>query len=151
TAAFWKALSETVMPINTEHLNRCIQTLESALALLRQYEPDSIEYEVFRNSAVKGFELTLEVCGKLLRKTLKPYFASPKAVDSLMFKDLFRHAAKHGILSVEEVERWLNYRDNRNTTAHDYGKGFAEETLTLLPEFIADAKRLEEKMSHAGA
>jgi len=137
------------MSINTEHLKRCIQTLEIALSMLRQNDPESLEYEVFRNSAVKGFELTLEICGKLLRKDLKPFFASPKAVDSLIFKDLFRHAAKHGILSVEEVERWLNYRDNRDNTAHDYGEGFAEETLTLLPDFIEDAKRLEKRLSHA--
>jgi hypothetical protein len=45
------------------------------------------------------------------------------------------------------------YRDNRNNTAHDYGVGFAEETLTLLPEFLADARRVEatlrEKFGHA--
>ncbi len=31
---------------------------------------------------------------------------------------------------------------NRNITAHDYGEGFAETTLELLPDFIADAKTL---------
>jgi len=29
------------------------------------------------------------------------------------------------------------YCDNRNKTAHDYGIGFAEETLKLLPDFVA--------------
>ena len=38
----------------------------------------------------------------------------------------------------------MKYRDNRNTTAHDYGVGFAEETLTLLPSFISDALDLVE-------
>ena len=33
-------------------------------------------------------------------------------------------------------------RDNRNDTAHQYGEGFAETTLKLLPQFIADAKEL---------
>ena len=33
--------------------------------------------------------------------------------------------------------------DNRNNTAHDYGEGFAKETLILLPGFIADVKKLE--------
>ena len=31
---------------------------------------------------------------------------------------------------------------NHNDTAHDYGEGFAETTLKLLPGFIADAKTL---------
>lgn len=34
------------------------------------------------------------------------------------------------------------YRDNRNNTAHDYGVNFAEETMVLLPQFIADASDL---------
>ena len=41
-----------------------------------------------------------------------------------------------------EVERWFEYRDNRNDTAHDYGLVFAETTLKLLPTFLADAKAL---------
>lgn len=137
------------MKLNTEHLGRCIQTLESSLELLQRSEPKSIDYEVFRNATVKGFELALEAAGRLLRKTLKPYFAGGRAVDKLYFKDLFRHAAKHGLLSTEEVERWFAYRDNRNTNAHDYGEKFAEETLRLLPGFIADAKLLKERLDHA--
>lgn len=136
--------------LNTEHLKRCIRTLENALCLLNQSDPDSVDYEIYRNASVKGFELALETSGKLLRKALKPYFATSKAVDVLAFKDIFRHAAKHGLLNVEEVERWLRYRDNRNTTAHDYGKGFAEETLALLPDFVIDAKRLQEVLGHEG-
>ncbi len=30
----------------------------------------------------------------------------------------------------------------RNTTAHDYGLAFAEDTLKVLPQFIMDAKSL---------
>ena len=50
---------------------------------------------------------------------------------------------------MEEVERWFDYRDNRNVTAHDYGEGFAEETMALLPGFVADAKTLREKLDRA--
>jgi nucleotidyltransferase substrate binding protein (TIGR01987 family) len=131
------------MPLNTEHLARCILTLEKSLELLQSAEAGSIQYEIYRNAVVKGFELTLETAGKLLKKALKPYFASNRAVDELTFKDLFRSAAKHGLMSVEEVERWFAYRNNRNSTAHDYGIKFAEETLKLISPFIEDAKRLE--------
>ena len=60
----------------------------------------------------------------------------------MAFRDLFRHAAKHGLMQPEAVERWLAYRDNRNDTAHNYGEDFAEATLNLLPDFVADAKAL---------
>jgi hypothetical protein len=73
----------------------------------------------------------------------------------LTFKDVLRHAAKHGLLDSAAVERWFAYRDNRNNTAHDYGQGFAEETLLLLPDFIKDVRRVEktlrEKFGHADA
>ncbi len=137
------------MKLNTEHLDRCIQTLEGAVTRLTAEDEGSIEYDIFRNATIKGFELTLEMSGKLLKKALKPYFASPKAVDQLVFKDIFRNASKHGLLSLEEVERWMTYRDNRNTTAHDYGKEFVEKTLKLLPQFIADAKRLKQAIDDA--
>lgn len=133
----------SAMNLNTDHLQRCIRTLESSLALLNQANEDSIEYEVFRNAVVKGFELVLEISGKLLRKSLKAYDGSPKAVDELVYKDVLRHAGKHGLMGPEEIERWFAYRDNRNNTAHDYGEGFAQLTLALMPGFLDDARRIE--------
>jgi len=143
------------MHLSTKHLDRCILTLERSLAELRRAPVDSIEREIFRNATVKGFELTLETAGKLLRKGLKTYTGTPRAVDELTYKDVLRHAAKHGLLETSAVERWFAYRDNRNDTAHDYGESFAEETLALLPDFIADARRVEtalrEKFGHGNA
>lgn len=134
--------------LNTEYFARCIATLERAQSYLVEQAGDEGMYDIYRAACVKEFEIILEQSGKLLKKCLKPYFASPKAVDSLNFKDVFRHAAKYGLISLEEVERWMAYRDNRIETAHDYGEGFAEETLALLPQFIADAKRLNQAISN---
>ena len=131
------------MNLNTEHYARCIRTLETSLTQLEKAEPESIEYEIFRNAVVKGYELTLEIAGKLLRKALKAYTGRPREVDGLSYKDVLRHAAKHDLMTTDAVERWFVYRDNRNNTAHDYGVGFAEETLKLLPAFVADARTLE--------
>jgi hypothetical protein len=86
--------------------------------------------------------LSLETAGKLLRKALKAFEASPRTVDALVFNDVLRHAGKHGILSSAEVERWLAYRANRNSTAHDYGAGFANNTLQLLPTYLQDVRVL---------
>lgn len=144
----------TAMTLDTSHLRRCIETLEASLERLRAADPASVDYEVFRNAVVKGFELVLELSGKLLRKALKAYDGNPKAVDALFYKDVFRHAGKHGLLGIDEIEHWFAYRDNRNTTAHDYGEGFAQHTLTLMPDFLDDARRLEDtlrrKFGHDG-
>ena len=133
--------------MDTTFFNRCIMTLDKAYDMLRKSEQDSIEYEMYRSACVKEFEIILEQAGKLLRKCLKNFVHSPKAVDRLVFREVFRQAAQHDLLSLEETERWLIYRDNRNDTAHDYGKKFAENTLKLLPGFIADARSLEQAMT----
>jgi len=130
--------------LNTDYFVRCIATLNRAFDGLNQQPQDSDMYDIYRAACIKEFEIILEQTGKLLKKCLKPYFASNKQVDQLLFKDIFRQAAKHGLISLDETERWLVYRDNRNDTAHDYGEGFANETLRLLPQFIQDARRISE-------
>ena len=134
--------------LNTEHLQRLIDTLEQSIQLLEAQNPDSLLFEVYRNAVIKGYELSLETSAKLIKKCLKPYFANPREVDQLVFKDLFRHAGLHGFLTPEETKRWFDYRDNRNNTAHDYGIGFAEETLSLLPLFIKDLRTLKQRLDH---
>lgn len=132
------------MAISTEYLERCIETLEKSYDCIKTAKEGSIEYEMFRNSLVKSFEITLEQSAKLLRKRLTPYYATKKAVDTLTFKDLFRSAYNHSLISEEEVSRWMLYRDNRNNTAHDYGKAFAEQTLTLVDDFLKDVYHLKD-------
>jgi nucleotidyltransferase substrate binding protein (TIGR01987 family) len=118
--------------------------LQRAYNLLSKYDKEEIEYEIYRSAVIKEFEIILEQSGKLLKKVLKPYLHTNRAVDKLMFKDIFRQAGLHDLLSVDEVGRWLEYRDNRNSTSHDYGEFLANETLVIIEKFIVDVKRLIE-------
>ncbi len=72
--------------------------------------------------------------------------ATPRAVDALVFNDVLRQAGKHGLMDSDTVQRWLGYRANRNNTAHDYGEGFANQTLTLLPQYLVDVRDLAPKI-----
>lgn len=131
------------MALNVEHLLRTANTLEQALLALRQHSrPDDVMFDLFRNAAIKSFELSLETAGKLLRKALKAYSGNPRSVDALVFNDVLRQAGRHGLLDQSGVERWLAYRANRNNTAHDYGQDFANHTLTLLPDYLQDVRQL---------
>ena len=130
------------MNIDAAFLRRCLNALERALAGLEGRDRSDVLHDVFRAACVKEFELALEQAGKLLKLRLRPWFASNRAADSLAFKDVFRHAARHGLIDPEACERWFAYRDNRNATAHDYGERFAEITLKPLPGFLADARAL---------
>ncbi len=135
------------MVLNFDNLGRSIQTLSRSLFHLENSEPDSEDYEVYRNAVIKGFELTLETSGKLLRKVLGEYMANPQAVNNLVLKDVFRQAAHYNLMSLEEVERWFAYRDSRNNTAHDYGVEFAEKALKLIKNFLDDSRQLHQTLN----
>lgn len=135
------------MALNLDHLLRTAATLEQALVELGKVASDtSVLYDLYRNAAIKSFELSLETSGKLLRKALKAYGGSPRNVDALVFNEVLRHAGKHGIFDQAAVERWLAYRANRNSTAHDYGEEFANKTLKLLPDYLHDVRTLAAKL-----
>ena len=110
--------------LNTAYYARCFITLDKAFAALSVQAPDSVEYDIYRAACVKEFEIILEQSSKLLNI-----------------------AAKHSLIGLDEAERWMKYRDNRNDTAHDYGEDFANETLALLPTFLVDAARLQTVIS----
>ena len=101
--------------MDTTFFKRCIQTLDKAYYMVSQVEESSIEYDMYRSACVKEFEIILEQAGKLLRKCLKDFAHSPKMVDRMVFKDIFRQAAQHDLLTLGQAERWLEYRDGRNT------------------------------------
>ena len=139
------------MNINTDYLDRCIATLERAFDLLQDYRPGEIEYDLYRSACVKEFELIEEQCGSLLQKRLREYFASNREVDELHFKDIFRHAVKHALITSDQCERWLRYRDCRNNSAHRYGEDYAEEVLTALPAFITDAEAISRMIKQSAS
>lgn len=128
--------------INIEYLNKCIISLERAYQLLSQTEKNNIDYEIYRSATIKEFELCLEQSGKLLKVLLKKYFSKSSEVNTLTFKGIFKYGAKFNLLDEEEVERWCEYRDNRNGTTHEYGVNLAEKAILFIPEFIIDVKNI---------
>jgi len=128
--------------IDTTYLKTCNEALKRAYTLLKQSNEDSLEYEIYRSAVIKEFEIILEQSGKLLKKRLRVYFSSNKEADKLTFKDIFRHAGLHSLLSIDEVDRWLKYRDSRNQTSHEYGSNFANEVLEFIEEFVQDSIHL---------
>lgn len=66
------------MALNVEHLLRTADTLEQALlAIENQAKRSDVLFDLYRNAAIKSFELSLETAGKLLRKALKLMAAAP--------------------------------------------------------------------------
>ena len=132
--------------LDVTHFERCLDALDRGLELYQLAAPESVDADMFRSACVKEFELLVEVAGKLLKKRLRPYFASNQDVDRLTYKNVFRHAARYSLLPLEVVERWLRYRDIRNETAHEYGADYAEKAMTILPAFAVDARAVQQAL-----
>lgn len=131
------------MTIDATYLRSRIQRLETVLREIGTLNgKEDALYTMYRDACVEEFERVMEQSGKLLRKRLADWFASNRQADRLTFKDLFRHAARHDLLDIETVERWLIYRDNRSDEVNNSDEGFSANTLTLLPNFLEDAKAL---------
>ena len=128
------------MRLDTGYLDRSVAALESAFALLQAQEQGSVAADVYRAACVKEFEIVEEMCGSLMKKRLAPFFGANRDADRLSYKDVFRHAAKHILISADEAERWMRYRDVRNQAAHLYGARYADDALAVIPALIEDAK-----------
>ena len=127
---------------DTDFLECHVIRLEEALNdLLQQESMDSI-YEILRRACVKEFETIVERCGSLLLKRLRPFFSTDGQADGLSYRDVFRYAAQHGLITVQQCERWLNYWDHGDDISFPHGEDFPQTTLPLLRQFIEDAREL---------
>ena len=131
------------MGTDTTFFKECLDRLEVYCQLLDRDREDETARRLGRELCIERFEVALEQSGKLLRKTLRPWFASNRAADRLTFRDLFRHAAKHGLIDMDAAERWLNYRDSLNGSGEPDGADPAVvAAVERLPAFVADARAL---------
>ena len=104
------------MSTDTAFLRRCMFSLEVAVTDVGSLgDVDGGLRDVHRDACSERdrFERALKQTGKLLRKRFADYFVCNRHVDRSAFRDLFRHAAKHGLIEVDAAEGWLDDRDNR--------------------------------------
>ncbi len=117
-----------------ERIDDCINNLEKALCYL---EKQTVAAE---GAYSKSFEEAHEECGRLLKRRLREYFASNRQADRLHFRDIFRVAANHCLISLDEAERWLQYRNYRNSDEND--ECYIENIKAALPQFVEDVKAI---------
>jgi uncharacterized protein with HEPN domain len=59
-------------------------------------------------------------------------------------RQLFRLSAEHRLIG--DVDRWMEYHDARNETAHTYNENTAEDVFETAHRFLADAQGLLEAL-----
>ena len=122
----------------------CIKNLSNALVSLKEcnlkYEENKTsDLAVFLEDAcIKRFEYTLEIARKMMKKILKKIYAHPE--EELTVNNIFRFMQGYNFIS--DWERWRNYYEKRNNTAHEYNLEKSRELVSIIPQFIQDTEEL---------
>ncbi len=125
-----------------------ITNLENAYSTLKEcykdYEENqtSIFIQYIADSCVKRFEYTLETAWKLVKKILIQKYG--KTDSELTMNNIFRFMQGYGY--AENWERWRNYYEKRNNTAHEYNLVKARTLIDLVPDFLKDTEILISKL-----
>lgn len=125
-------------------LKKAINSLEETLKrsnddkLMSQL--DDITQMAIKSGAIKNFEFTYELCWKFMQRWIKENGIAEEAEFPRTRKELFRMAAKHGL--IEKSENWFEYGNARNLTSHTYDDEKAKEIYTVTFNFLKDAKYL---------
>jgi nucleotidyltransferase substrate binding protein (TIGR01987 family) len=115
-------------------LKKALNRLKEALAA-----PKS---DIVRDSVIQRFEFTVELSWKVLQRYLK----SSGVGELLTPKNVFREAAKLGI--VKDPEAWIKFIDARNLSSHTYNESLAEEVYSsalLLPPYAEELVQIIEQ------
>lgn len=124
------------MKIDYSSLNLAITSLEKAINRSQGAKDD----EELRDAVIQRFEYTYELCWKMLKRRLESDHPNPAEIDGMSFPVLMREGAQRGL--IDNVESWMEYREQRNITAHTYDKKKAQSVYQSALMFIDDARQL---------
>jgi len=90
--------------------------------------------EYIKDSCVKRFEYTYETAKKIMNKYLKKEF--DKTEQDLTINNIFRQM--YGLSLISSFENWVDYREKRNDTSHEYSQEKSGAIIEIIPRFLAD-------------
>lgn len=128
------------MPLDLSSFRKALASLARAIARSQQ----SLHDEELRDAVIQRFEFTFELAWKTMKRQLEQEVAEPASVDRLGFHDLLREAAERGLLA--DVEGWMEYRRQRNITAHTYDEDKAKSVYQTALRFCPAALALAEEV-----
>jgi nucleotidyltransferase substrate binding protein (TIGR01987 family) len=119
--------------VDFREFQKAIEAFAAALAAPKN--------DLSRDASIQRFEFCIELSWKLAKKTMGSTSGSAKTVIREMAQDKL----------VDDTEKWLEFVDLRNLTAHTYREALAEEVYEkckiFLPMVQELLKRLKERSS----
>jgi len=103
-----------------------------------------LDKEGIGESCIQRFEVCYDCLWKVLKRYLIEGLGIPEVPNSP--KPIFKLANENKLL-MSSIENWLSYADMRVDTSHDYDQIKADNCLTQISDFIADAIDIFQTMS----
>ena len=132
--------------LDIQPLQKAVLALAAAMARHAQNPGD----DIVRDACIQRFEFTYEVSHKMLRRYLEATSANPAEFDAMSFQDLIRTGSERGLL-LSDWSRWKVFRTARSITSHTYDETKAREVFAIIPEFLAEASHLRDRLKDAAA
>lgn len=134
------------MSLSLDSLKKSIDALQRSVnvagAEMKNLHPDL--QETVRAGVIQNFEVAYEQCWKMIQRWIKENRSTAEAENPRTRKDLFRLAARQGLIA--DPIPWFEYGESRNLTAHTYDQDKAEEAFLIAKKFVADAQYLLDQL-----
>ena len=131
------------MPLELTHLGDSVTALDDLLVAaqdeVRMGMLTDVERSGIQAGVIKNFEITYEICWKLIARWLNTN-VTPGIADGITRRELFRLGSESRLIN--DVERWMEHHAARNSTVHIYDRNRALQVYRATSQFLCDARSL---------
>lgn len=137
------------MPLDLESLEKAVDTLHRSILIADQNvnTVDPALREVIRAGIIQQFEVAYEQCWKFMQRWLRENSEPLESTHPRSRKELFRLAARHGLVS--DPRPWFTFGEVHNLTTHTYDETKAEKGYETAKQFSPHAQELLQKLKQA--
>lgn len=134
------------MKLELTNLEKSIRALEKSIAVSNSDTASQNEdlRDTLQAGVIQNFEVAYEQCWKIIQRWLSANRSAVEADHPRTRKELFRLAARQGLISDPAV--WFEYGDARNLTSHTYDEEQADNVFSTAVDFLPHALKLLETL-----
>lgn len=127
--------------LNLSVLKNSLATLKECYQDLNSQNDEKMKIYI-KDSCIQRFGYTYEAAKKIMNKFLKKEY--DKKDSDLTINNIFREM--YGLGLIENFENWVDYRQKRNLTSHEYDINLTYPIIDIIPDFINDTEFLINKL-----
>ena len=113
------------------NFKKSVSDLEHAIGFIKDAEEDRFYF----SGISKSFETCMEYAWKYFKR-----MAVDEGVEVFSPKEAIRAAGRLKI--IDDVEKWLDFLEDRNLSVHDYLGVSEEDYLKTIRKFLVEAKKV---------